>query len=91
MAQEVLKQAIVPSADLTDEEIGILREQHLTKRLLDDILQESYRLNSDRRNVVEELETAIDSLKDDLREWEEKEKQRVELDLEAGCQAQMGQ
>ena len=91
VAQEVIKQTIVPSADLTDEEIGILREQHLNERLLDEILQESYRLNSDRRNVVKQLEMAIDSLEDDLREWEEKEKQRVEQDLEAGCLAQTGQ
>ena len=93
MVKESINQGsslITPSADLTPEEISILQTQHLGKRVLDNVLQESYRLNSERRKRLATLRSESERLKTELERWEQAEKDRVARDLEAGCQKQEG-
>lgn len=71
------------SPDLTPEEIGILKEQHLKNRGIDKVLEESYRLNRDRRIQIQELEREQAALQKDLSRWEKEEKQRVWDELSA--------
>jgi len=82
--EETTKQ-VLPSADLTPEEIELLRKQHLETRLLDDILMESYKLNLTRRNKLEEMKTRSEKLEDELAGWIAAEKQRVADQLVAAC------
>lgn len=75
MSDEIL--GTLPPADLTPEEIGILRTQHLQNRFIDDVLQNSYRENRERRIELAGLEKQMQELEQELAQWEEKEKQRV--------------
>ena len=77
-----------PSADLTKEEIAILSNQHLDKLALDDALQTSYKVNSERRGRLEKLEVEIAELDRQIATWEAKEKARVRLLLEDSCKKQ---
>lgn len=84
LISESIKQTF-PSADITPEEIEILKNQHLKNRLLDDIVQESYRKNSERRNKAELLKAENATLKTQLGELESKEKERVRNNLVDEC------
>lgn len=75
MSDEIL--GSMPSADLTPEEIGILRTQHLQNRYIDDVLQNSYMENRQRRIEVAGLEKQLQKLEQELARWEAGEKQRV--------------
>lgn len=74
------------SADITPEEIEILKTQHLKNNLLDDIIQESYRKNRERRLKVEALKTENETLKSQLIELENKEKDRTRENLVDACE-----
>ncbi len=87
IVQEIVKQNL-PSPDITEEEIGILKNQHLNKRVLDDIIQESYRINFEDRDKVKELEAEIGNLKKQTDEWKGKEKQRVMSKLQRACRGE---
>ncbi len=82
--EETTKQ-ILPSADLTPEEIEILRKQHLETRLLDDILMESYKLNLTRRTKLADMKTRLEKLEEELAGWKAAEKQRVADQLVTAC------
>lgn len=84
VAQDIIKQTL-PSADITPEEVEILRTQHLDKRALDDALQESYRINFERRDRAEELESEVKALEVESDGWKEKEKSRVASLLQKSC------
>lgn len=77
--------APLPSADLTEEEINILKEQHLNKGIIDKALAESRAENSAREAKLAQLEVEISGLQKEIAGWEVKEKERVERSLEAGC------
>lgn len=78
----------VPSANISPQEIAILQQQqHLGNRSLDIVLQESYRVNAERRLRVEQLNAQIAAIDPELDRWEQAEKERVALSLEAGCNA----
>jgi hypothetical protein len=89
--QKEAGKAVFPSADITDEEITILRKQHLEKRVIDDILQESYRKNSERRRKVEAMHVQIITKGEELERWEQAEKERVARELQAACEADGGE
>ena len=89
--QKEAGKAVFPTADITDEEITILRTQHLEKRVIDDILQESYRKNSDRRQRVEAIHVKIVTKGEELEQWEQAEKERVARELQAACEADGGE
>jgi hypothetical protein len=76
---------ILPSADITSEEIAILKDQNIQKRFLDAKIQESYLINSQRRSVLMALETEIARLEIDAVQWKQKEKNRVRDVLEKSC------
>lgn len=65
------------SPDITPEEIAILKEQHLKNREVDKVLEESYKLNRERRIRIQELEKLTADLEKELSRWENEEKQRV--------------
>ncbi len=65
------------SPDISPEEIAILKEQHLKNRGIDKVLEESYKLNRERRIRIQELEKATADLEKELARWEKEEKQRV--------------
>ena len=73
---ETVKQ-ILPSADLTKEEITLLKQQHLDNDLLTAILEESYRFNQERRKQVHQLEEQVKQLEEEHLRWEAEEKQRI--------------
>jgi len=81
---ETVKQ-IFPKADLTEEEIKILRDQHLNNRMITQALEESYRVNQERRKEVQRLEEEVKKLEEELLRWETEEKKRVADMLVDSC------
>lgn len=81
---ESIKQTF-PSADITPEEIEILKTQHLKNRQLDDIMQESYRKNAERRRKAQELKTENSRLRDALVVFETEERERVQDEILESC------
>lgn len=77
-----------PSADITPEEVELLRNQYLRNRSLDMKIQESYLINSQRRMNAMELEKEIAVLTAQAQEWKEKEKTRVQDMLADDCKRQ---
>ena len=73
---ETVKQ-IFPQADLSEEEIKILQDQHLNNRMVTQVLEESYRMNKERLKQVKELEEKVKKLEQELVRWEAEEKKRV--------------
>ncbi len=82
---EIVGIPMPPKADITPEEIEILRTQHLTNKAADDILQESYRENSARRRALTALEGEFAAQKVKALEWEAKEKARVNDEIMNSC------
>jgi len=81
---ETVKQ-ILPSADLTEEEIKLLKKQHVDNNLLTAILEESYRINQERRKQVQQLEEQVKQLEEEHLHRETEEKQRVADMLVDSC------
>lgn len=79
------KKVIVPSADITPEEIAILRDQHITKQFVDFAIAESYRVNAERRVKIQANENRIKQLEAEVAAWEGKEKIRVQDMLREAC------
>ena len=89
VATELFKSAStapLPSADITPEEIEILRNQHLTNGAIDEVLAESQAANEGRQAKLAQWETEIADLQIQVDRWEAKEKERVRLNLETSCQ-----
>lgn len=88
IATELFKSAAeapLPSADISEEEINILREQHLQKGVIDEALTASRNLNKEREARLVVLEEEIEKLQDEIDRWEADEKERVKSSLEASC------
>ncbi len=88
IATELFKSAsmaTLPSADISPEEIEILRTQHLTNGAIDDALAASRRANTERQAKLAVLEKEITNLQKDIDGWEAKEKERVKASLESSC------
>jgi hypothetical protein len=77
--------AVVPSANISDEEVQILRTQHLDNKAIDVALAESYELNAKRRVELVEIEKQITEKYNQLQEWKVKEYKRVRGMLEDQC------
>ncbi len=89
VATELFKSAAsapLPSADISEEEINILREQHLNKGVIDKALADSQAANNERQTKLNQLETEIVELQTQIDEWEAKEKDRVKAGLENTCE-----
>ena len=85
------QKVIVPSADLTPEEINILRDQHITKQFVDFAIAESYKDNAKKRAQITANENKIKQLEAKVATWEVKEKERVKNMLEESCKQQKAQ
>jgi len=88
IATELFKSAsmaALPSADISQEEINILKEQHLTNGIIDKALADSRAANQEREAKLAKLEKEIIELQKDIDEWEAKEKERVKNALESSC------
>jgi antitoxin component YwqK of YwqJK toxin-antitoxin module len=83
MSREAL--ATLPSGELTSEEIGILREQHLKNKEIDKAWADSFEANLERLDNVKELEAQIKELEKELAKWEAEEKNRVKASLVDNC------
>lgn len=79
------KKASVPGADLSPEEINILRDQHITKQFVDFAIAESYKDNAKRRAQVMANENKIKQLEAEAAAWEGQEKTRVKNMLREAC------
>lgn len=82
------RNAALPSADITPEEIEILRTQHLENGELDKALASSYRLNAIRRMELIDNRNWIIILEAEAALWEAKEKARIKVMLESDCRLQ---
>ena len=80
-----VKGAVVGGPDLTDEEVAILREQHLNNKAVDVALAESYAINAERRRRLLELEKQIAGKYNELQEWKAKEYSRVRSGILEDC------
>jgi len=88
IATELIKSSInvnLPSADLTEEEFDILKEQHLSKGVIDEVLAESRAANIERQARMSQIEASIADLQSQINEWENKEKDRTKVMLEESC------
>lgn len=75
----------LPSANLTEAEINILRQQQIDKGVVDQVLAKSQAANADRQAKLTSLEAEIKTLEAKISEWEAKEKERVAAVLEESC------
>ena len=82
--KEVLE-ANAMKADITPEEIEILRKQYIDQQGLQKALDESYRLNGERRKRIEALEAQSKQAAAKAEEWERTEKRRVFSVLNENC------
>lgn len=77
--------AALPSADLTPEEIEILKEQHIKKGVIDSAISGITARNAERAAKIALLEAEIATMEGEIRSWESKEKERVAFGLEDSC------
>ena len=75
----------LPSIEFSEEEIGILRDQHLTNQAIDELIADSYKENSLRRKRALLLSLEIEKLYAELQSWKRKEYERVEVSLVDQC------
>lgn len=75
-----------PSADLSEEEFAILKEQHLKKGAIDEALKAGAARSASREARIAQIESKISELKGQISSWEEKEKERTRVLLEDGCE-----
>jgi hypothetical protein len=78
--------AAVPGPDLTEEEVGILRKQHLDNLAVDKALAESYAENAERRQKLLTLKKEIATLYNEMEDWRGKEYARIKSEIESSCQ-----
>lgn len=77
--------AVVPSADISDEEIEILRTQHLSNNAVDEALASSYAEAAELRKTLIGTRKLITEKYNNMQEWKVKEYERVKYDLEEQC------
>jgi hypothetical protein len=84
LVSESVKQTF-GSADITPEEVELLKNQHLGNRLVDDAIQESYRANRARRLKADRLAAENERLSGLLAELEMKERDRTRDAIVRAC------
>lgn len=80
------RNSVMPSANLSDEEIAILRDHYIVKKHIDFALAESYEVNKQRRKQVNENNRQIAQLEAEAAAWEAEEKSRVREMLVSQCE-----
>jgi predicted small secreted protein len=81
----------LPSANITEAEINILRQQQIDKGVVDQVLLSSQAANAERQARLTALEQEIKSLESQISEWETKEKERVSSSLVDSCKKLTGE
>ena len=76
-------------ADITPEEMAILRTQYIDQQKLKHAIDVSYRLNGERRARIEALEAQTRAATEKAVEWETKEKRRVFSELNKSCRGKL--
>ena len=79
----------MPSANITEGEINILKDQQIRKGEIDRVLAASKAENAARQARLTALETEIKALEGQISEWENKEKARVASSLIDSCEKLM--
>jgi len=77
--------AVIPSASISDEEVAILRTQHLSNNAVDEALATSYAEAAELRKTLIGTRKLITEKYNNMQEWKVKEYQRVKGDLEDQC------
>lgn len=80
-----LKGAAVGGPDITDEEVAVLREQHLDNQAVTEAIADSYADSALMRKELLELEKQIAEKYNELQSWKQQEYDRVKRSLEADC------
>lgn len=80
-----LKTAIAGGPDISEAEVAVLREQHLSNKAVEEALAESYAESANMRIELAETEQQITEKYNQLQEWKVKEYQRVKANLEDQC------
>ncbi|PWB38811.1 MAG: hypothetical protein C3F02_01845 [Parcubacteria group bacterium] len=78
-------EASLPSANISEAEINVLKQQQIDKNVVNQVLANSRAANSERQSKITVLESEIKTLEGQIVEWENKEKQRVATALEESC------
>lgn len=81
----------MPSANITEAEINILKDQQIRKGAIDQALTASKAENAVRQARLAALEAEISALDVQISEWENKEKERVASGLVASCEKLVNQ
>lgn len=82
------RNAAMPSASLSDEEIAILRDQYIVRQHIEHALADNYKENAERRKRVIENNKIIAQLEAEFSAWGAKEKERVRGMLVEDCERQ---
>ena len=88
-ATEFVKSSVsvnYPSADITAEEMVILKDQHIRNGAIDAAIKASDARLAAREARMAAIETEIAGLQGKITEWESKEKDRTKAALEDSCQ-----
>ncbi len=80
------KGAVLPSADITPEEVEILRVQNLENNLLNDVITEMEAKITDNETWLSVADQRIEDLESEVAKWKNNERDRVLLMLEDECQ-----
>lgn len=89
IAQQVAKDskgALVPGADITPEEVEILRQQNLENNLLDEVIAEMEQQIADNEAWLTVADARITELKAERDTWLNKEEERVALLFVEQCE-----
>ncbi len=83
--------AAMPSADISPEEVAILRQQHLQNGAIDEALRQSRETVTAMEGMLLLLEQDIADYRAEIEAWEAKEKERVAASLTDSCKELTGQ
>jgi hypothetical protein len=80
------RNSVMPSANLSDDEIAILRDHYIVKKHVDFAIADSYEVNKQRRKQVIANNQEIAKLNAEIAAWETAEKARVKDLLKYQCE-----
>lgn len=82
---ETTGKEVMPSIDISDEELGILRTQHVELERIKKAIEDSDRAKMVRESMLEKLNAQIHQAEQKAKEWEKSEKERVFIKLNREC------
>jgi len=82
---ETTGKEFLPSAELSDEEVDILRREHIELRHLDKALDQSYTLNKGRAAQIEALKAQMTEAQDKVKDAVKRERYRLLASLGQDC------